>query len=79
MFEKLRKDKFFKDYTEGVDEELYPSGKTRILNYTTVITDTALKDKYNNILKNLFGGGNTANTKFFIEDINTGGLNQKFN
>jgi hypothetical protein len=79
VFEKLRKDKLFKDYTEGVDEELYPSGKTRILNYTTVITDTTLKDKYTNILKNLFGGGNTDNTKFFIEDINTGKFNQKFN
>ncbi len=81
VFEKLRKDKFFKDYTEGVDEELYPSGKTRILNYTTVITDTTLKDKYTNILKNLFSGSNTADSdpKFFIKDINTGEFNQKFN
>ena len=79
IFEKFRKSKEFKNFSEGAVEELYSAGKTRILEYTTVITDTTLKDKYTNILKNLFGGGNTANTKFFIEDINTGGLNQKFN
>jgi hypothetical protein len=85
VFEKLRKDKFFKDYTEGVDEELYPAGKTRILNYTTVITDTNLKTEYETILKNLFSGGNILDSEvikassFFIKDINTGEFNQKFN
>jgi hypothetical protein len=81
IFEKFRKNKKFKDFSEGSVEKLYPAGKTRILSYTTVITDSALKEKYEKILQNLFGGSNTAdsNPKFFIKDINTGEFNQKFN
>jgi len=79
MFEKLRKDKLFKDLTEGAEEKLYPAGKTRILNYTTVITNTNLKTEYETILKNLFSDGNTADSNFFIEDIKTAKFNRKFN
>jgi hypothetical protein len=79
MFEKLRKDKFFKDYSEGVEEELYPAGKTRVLNYTTVITDSTLKGDYEKTLSNLFSGSNTAESKFFIEDIKDAKFNRKFN
>jgi len=79
IFEKLRKDKKFKDFTIGVENVLYPVGKTRVLNYTTVITNTELKDTYKNILENLFSGGNTAKSEFFIEDVKSAKFNRKFN
>ena len=79
IFEKLRKDKKFKDFTIGVENVLYPVGKARVLNYTTVITNTDLKDTYKKILENLFSGGNTAKSEFFIEDVKSAKFNRKFN
>jgi len=79
IFEKFRKTKEFKDYSEGVEEELYPSGKERVLEYTTVLTDQE-KQTANTIFSNLFSNKNTADKpEFFIEDIQNGKFNVKFN
>jgi hypothetical protein len=78
LFNWVRQTKSFKDYTDGIQNELYSPGKTRILNYTTIIDDQQ-KSEYEGVMSKLFSGGNTAESKFFIEDIKTGKFNQKFN
>jgi len=78
IFEKFRKDKEFKDYSEGFEEKLYPSGKTRILDYTTVLTDTE-KSAADKILKGLFNENTTAINTCYIESRNDGKFNKKFN
>jgi hypothetical protein len=85
IFEDFRKSKEFKDYTEGADEKLYTSGKERILGYTTVLSNipNIENQDINNAtttFTNLFSGKNTeGDIKFFIEDIQTGKFNLKFN
>lgn len=78
LFETFRKTKEFKDYSEGAEEELYPLGKTRVIKYTTVLTDTEKTDA-DKILTNLFVGGNTSGNETFIENIKNGKFNLKFN
>jgi hypothetical protein len=79
LFENFRKNKDYIRLFNGVENELYPSDKTRILNYTTILTEPD-KTKVNTILSNLFSGNNTANkSEFFIQDIQTGLFNLKFN
>ena len=78
MFEKFRKTKSFKDLTEGAEEELYPNGKTRVLFYTTVLSDTE-KTASDVILNGLFNLNNTADDIYFIQDRASGKFNKKFN
>jgi len=78
LFTDFRKTKWFKDYTDGYEEKLYPAGKSRILDYTTILTDTE-KTAANTILNGLFNENNTAIDTFYIEDRDAGKFNKKFN
>ena len=60
-FKKLRKDKSFKDITEGINNVMYQPKKTRKFTYTTVGTFT---DEEKNRIKNLYNGTNGGGDKF---------------
>ena len=86
IFTDFKKSKKFKDFTEGVDEELYATGKERVLGYTTVlkdipnITDQQIENA-KTMFTNLFSGENILKDKpkVFIEDVSIGKFNVKFN
>ena len=55
LYKDFKKSSEFKDYSEGLDEKLYPKGKTRKFTYTTV--PGANKDEQSTAIKQLYNGG----------------------
>ena len=43
VFTKYKESKTYKDYTDGIELKLYPKGKTRIFDFTTVSTDAVVR------------------------------------
>ena len=43
VFTTYRQSKTYKDYTDGIELKLYPKGKTRIFDFTTVSTDDTVR------------------------------------
>ena len=78
MFTDFRKGIDYKFYYDDYEARLYAPGKTRILEYTTVLTDTE-KTEFNTVLNGLFNEGNTADKTTFIGDVTGGKFNKKFN
>jgi hypothetical protein len=69
LFDNYRKSKEYKNLTDGFEKELYPVGKERVLNYTTVVNTTTNDDSVNR-LKALFSDVNSIDgdkTSFFIQ------------
>jgi protein tyrosine phosphatase (PTP) superfamily phosphohydrolase (DUF442 family) len=58
MFKELRKDKYLKNFLSSPDEKLYPKGKTRKFNYTTIPNQNTNATQETNI-KNVFSTTNT--------------------
>jgi hypothetical protein len=65
MFKELRRDKYLKDYLNSPDKILYPKGKTRKFEYTTIPNQNTNATQETNIRK-VFSTTNTnEDTKTF--------------
>ncbi len=58
LYKDFKKSSEFKDFSEGLDEKLYPKGKTRKFTYTTVPGTDAETQK--TAISQLYSGGNTG-------------------
>ena len=69
LFQDFKESKKYKELTDGIVEQLYPSGKERIIPYTTVPNnDSTIQTNSENRLKAVFSDKNSVtNNKFFIE------------
>ncbi len=62
IFKELRKDKDYKSYINGVEEQLYPKGKVRKFTYTTV-PDQSKIDQQRKYILDLYSTTNTNTDK----------------
>jgi len=63
IFEKYKESAVYKEFSEGADDLMYPLGKTRLLNYTTVpdtTNEAAKKDKLKSLFKTVNDGPVTS-------------------
>jgi len=67
LYKDFKKSSEFKDYSEGLDEKLYPKGKTRKFNYTTVPAPN--KDEQSTAIKELYDGQNHGEDATYIGKI----------
>ena len=62
IFVKLKKDSIYKDLTEGIEDEMYKSKKTRKFNYTTVPDpDQTIVDYQTKAIRDLYKSVNVDN------------------
>ena len=54
VFTTYRQSKTYKDYTDGIELKLYPKGKTRIFDFTTVTTNETIKTTAEGMIKILY-------------------------
>ena len=55
VFTKYKESKTYKDYTDGIELKLYPKGKTRIFDFTTVpVGDTMIVNAVNGLIRQLY-------------------------
>jgi hypothetical protein len=64
LYKDFKKSSEFKDFSEGLDEKLYPKGKTRKFTYTTVPGTDAETQK--TAISQLYSGGNTGEDSTYI-------------
>ena len=54
IFTTYKQSKTYNDYTVGIESKLYPKGKTRILDFTTVTTNETIKTTAEGMIKILY-------------------------